>query len=29
VPALLPLPSLAPAAGDRIIFQDRVLSIPE
>ena len=29
VPMLLPPPSLAPAAGDRIIFQDRVLSIPE
>jgi hydroxybutyrate-dimer hydrolase len=29
VPALLPLPALAPAAGDRIVFKDRVLSIPE
>jgi hydroxybutyrate-dimer hydrolase len=29
VPALLPLPSLAPAAGDRITFKDRVLVIPE
>ncbi len=29
VPALLPLPSLTPAAGDRITFKDRVLSIPE
>jgi hydroxybutyrate-dimer hydrolase len=29
VPTLLPLPSLAPAAGDRITFKDRVLSIPE
>ena len=29
VPALLPLPSVAPAAGDRITFKDRVLSIPE
>jgi hydroxybutyrate-dimer hydrolase len=29
VPGLLPLPSLTPAAGDRIIFGDGVLSIPE
>ncbi|HSD54085.1 MAG TPA: 3-hydroxybutyrate oligomer hydrolase family protein [Burkholderiales bacterium] len=29
VPALLPLPSLTPAAGDRIIFANGVLSIPE
>ena len=27
--ALLPLPVLAPASGDRIVFEDRVLSIPE
>jgi len=29
VPGLLPLPSLTPAAGNRIIFGDGVLSIPE
>ena len=29
VPTLLPLPALAPAAGDQILFKDRVLSIPE
>jgi hydroxybutyrate-dimer hydrolase len=29
VPALLPLPSLTPAAGDRITFGNGVLSIPE
>jgi hydroxybutyrate-dimer hydrolase len=29
VPTLLPLPSLVPAAGDRIRFEDRVLAIPE
>jgi hydroxybutyrate-dimer hydrolase len=29
VPVLLPLPSLAPAAGDRITFEHKVLSIPE
>ncbi|MDH4173399.1 MAG: D-(-)-3-hydroxybutyrate oligomer hydrolase [Betaproteobacteria bacterium] len=29
VPALLPAPVLAPAAGDRITFADGVLSIPE
>ena len=29
VPILLPLPALAPAAGDQIHFKDRVLSIPE
>ena len=29
VPGLLPLPSLAPADGDRIRFKDRVLAIPE
>ena len=29
VPSLLPAPSLAPAAGDRITFSDRVLTIPE
>jgi len=29
VPALLPPPALAPAAGDRIVFDDGVLSIPE
>jgi hypothetical protein len=29
VEALLPLPALAPAAGDRIRFKDRVLAIPE
>ena len=29
VPALLPPPSLTPAAGDRIFFANGVLSIPE
>lgn len=29
VPDLLPLPSLTPAAGDRIVFGDGVLAIPE
>jgi hydroxybutyrate-dimer hydrolase len=29
VPALLPLPLPTPAAGDRIVFKDGVLSIPE
>jgi hydroxybutyrate-dimer hydrolase len=29
VPTLLPLPSLTPAAGDRIVFSHGVLSIPE
>jgi hydroxybutyrate-dimer hydrolase len=29
VPALLPLPSLTPAPGDRITFEYKVLSIPE
>ena len=29
VPSLLPLPSLTPAASDRIVFEDGVLSIPE
>jgi hydroxybutyrate-dimer hydrolase len=29
VPELLPLPSLTPAAGDRIVFGDGVLAIPE
>jgi hydroxybutyrate-dimer hydrolase len=29
VPALLPLPALAPAAADRIVFDDGVLAIPE
>jgi hydroxybutyrate-dimer hydrolase len=29
VPALLPPASLTPAAGDRIVFEGGVLSIPE
>jgi hydroxybutyrate-dimer hydrolase len=29
VPVLLPLPSLTPGAGDRIVFSHGVLSIPE
>ncbi len=29
VPGLLPLPSLMPAPGDRIVFRDGVLAIPE
>jgi hydroxybutyrate-dimer hydrolase len=29
VPTLLPLPALTPAASDRIVFDDGVLSIPE
>jgi hydroxybutyrate-dimer hydrolase len=29
VPALLPVPSLTPAAGDRISFDDGVLFIPQ
>jgi hypothetical protein len=29
VPGRLPLPSLAPAAGNRIVFKNRALSIPE
>jgi hypothetical protein len=29
VPALLPAASLAPAAGDRITFDDGVLFIPQ
>ena len=29
VPGLLPLPSLSPAASDRIVFGNGVLAIPE